>query len=81
VKYLAARNLHQEARIVNGQDPWTLLAVTKSYLEQNPVDLAQLPYATTPDGKRKECYLEPLRTAELERLHAKSTEPTMEQYI
>ena len=39
VKYLAARNLHQEARIVNGQDPWTLLAVTKSYLEQNPVDL------------------------------------------
>jgi hypothetical protein len=56
------------------------------YLEQNPVDLAQLPCATmpVPDGKRKEHYLEQLpRNAELECLHAKTVEPTimMEQYI
>jgi hypothetical protein len=35
----------------------------------------------TPGGKRKEHYLEPLRAAELDRLHAKTAEPTMEQYI
>jgi hypothetical protein len=34
-----------------------------------------------PDGKRKKHYLEPMRTAELERLHAKTVEPTMDQYI
>ncbi len=36
-----------------------------------------------PDGKRKEHYLEQLRTAELECLHAKTVETTimMEQYI
>jgi hypothetical protein len=78
VKYLAAMKLHQE---VNGQDPWTWLAVANSYLEQNPVDLAQLPCATMPDGKRKKHYLEQLRTAELERLHSKTVEITMEQYI
>jgi hypothetical protein len=33
------------------------------------------------DGKRKEHYLEPLRTAELECIHAKTEETTMEQYI
>jgi hypothetical protein len=37
--------------------------------------------AMTPGGKRKEHYLEPLRAAELDRLHAKTAEPTMEQYI
>ena len=45
------------------------------------MDLALLPCATMPDGKRKEHYLEPLRNAELECLHAKTVEPTMEQYI
>jgi hypothetical protein len=34
-----------------------------------------------PDGKRKKHYLEPMRTAELERLHAKTVEPNMDQYI
>jgi hypothetical protein len=81
VKYLAARKLHQEATIVSGQDPWTWLAVANTYLEQNPLDLAQIPCATMPDGKHKEHCLKPLRTAELERLHAKTVEPTMEQYI
>jgi hypothetical protein len=81
VKYLAARKLHQEAKAVDGKDPWTWLAVANSYLEQNPVDLDQLPCATMLDGKRKEHYLEPLRIAELEGIHAKAVEKTMEQYI
>jgi hypothetical protein len=78
VKYLAARMLHQEAKAVDGKEPWTWLAVANSYLEQNPVDLAQLPCAMMPDGKRKEHYLEPLRTAELECIHVKTVETTME---
>ena len=45
------------------------------------MDLALLPCATMPDGKRKEHYLEQLRTAELEGIHAKTVETTMEQYI
>jgi hypothetical protein len=82
VKYLAARKLHQEAKAVDGKDPWTWLAVANSYFEQNPVDLAQLPCAMMPDGKRKEHYLEPLRgTAELDCIHAKTVETTMEQHI
>ena len=59
MKYLAARKLHQEANAADGKDPWTWLAVANSYLEQNPVDLALLPCATMPDGKRKEHYHEP----------------------
>ena len=78
MKYLAARKLHQEAKAVDGRDAWTWLAVANSYLEQNPVDLAQLPCAMMPDGKRKEHYLEPLRTAELECIHVKTVETTME---
>jgi hypothetical protein len=31
-----------------------------------------------PDGKRKEHYLEPLGMVELESLHAKTVEPTVE---
>ena len=45
------------------------------------MDLAQLPCATMPDGKRKEHYLQPLSTAELEGIHAKTVETTMEQHI
>jgi hypothetical protein len=45
------------------------------------VDLAHLPCAMMPGGKRKEHYLEQLRAAELDRFHAKTAEPTMEQYI
>ena len=81
MKYLAARKLHQEANAADGKDPWTWLAVANSYLEQNPVDLALLPCATMPDGKRKEHYLEPMRTTELEGIHAQTVETTMEQYV
>jgi hypothetical protein len=45
------------------------------------VDLAQIPSAKMPDGKREEHYLEQIRMAELDCLHAKIVEPTMEQYI
>jgi hypothetical protein len=58
-----------------------LLLIPTLRLEQNPVDLAQLPCATMPDGKCKEHYLEPLRNAELEFIHVKTVETTMEQNI
>jgi hypothetical protein len=66
---LAARKLHLEARIVHGQDLWTWLAVADSDHEQNPVELAQHPFAKMQDGKRKEHSLEPLCMAIIERLH------------
>jgi hypothetical protein len=70
MKYLAARRLNQEAAIVNkGTNPWTWLAVAISYIEQHPVELARLLSATTPNGERKEHYVEQLRRAELARLH------------
>jgi hypothetical protein len=47
-RYTVARKLLQEAKIVDGQDPWTWLAVAKSCLEQNPVDRAKLLSAEMP---------------------------------
>jgi hypothetical protein len=57
MNYLAGRRLNQEAKLVDvGSDPWTLLAVVKSYYEQHPIDLALHRSATTPDGERQKHY-------------------------